>query len=98
MRRRAGLSLWMGERGGFSRVGLCLSLVLLDPAEVYASVDLFVFPSEVETFGNVTLEALASGVPCIASAGCSGHLVYHGVNGFVVNQADVDEYYELTKR
>jgi hypothetical protein len=37
-------------------------------------------------------------VPCIASAGCSGHLVYHGVNGFVVNQADVDEYYELTKR
>jgi glycosyltransferase involved in cell wall biosynthesis len=37
-------------------------------AEVYASVDLFLFPSEVETFGNVTLEALASGVPCIASA------------------------------
>ena len=67
-------------------------------AEVYASVDVFLFPSEVETFGNVTLEALASGVPCIASAGCSGHLVYHGVNGFVVHQADVDEYYELTKR
>ena len=67
-------------------------------AEVYASVDLFVFPSEVETFGNVTLEALASGVPCIASAGCSGHLVYHGVNGFVVDKADVEEYYALTKR
>ena len=68
------------------------------PTEVYASVDIFLFPSEVETFGNVTLEALASGVPCIASAGCSGHLVYHGVNGFVVDQADVDEYYKLTKR
>lgn len=79
-------------------ISLCSMCFFIDPAEVYASVDLFVFPSEVETFGNVTLEALASGVPCIASAGCSGHLVYHGVNGFVVNQADVDEYYELTKR
>ena len=68
------------------------------PTEVYASVDIFLFPSEVETFGNVTLEALASGVPCVASAGCSGHLVYHGVNGFVVHSADADEYYELTKR
>ena len=67
-------------------------------AEVYASVDVFLFPSEVETFGNVTLEALASGVPCIASAGCSGHLVYHGINGFVVHQADADEYHALTRR
>ncbi len=33
-------------------------------AEHYASADLFVFPSLTETFGNVTLEALASGVPC----------------------------------
>ena len=67
-------------------------------ARVYASVDVFLFPSEVETFGNVTLEALASGVPCVASAGCSGHLVSHGVNGFVVNKADVEEYYALTRR
>ncbi len=67
-------------------------------AEVYASVDVFLFPSEVETFGNVTLEALASGVPCVASAGCSGHLVQHGVNGFVVHRGDVEEYYALTKR
>lgn len=66
-------------------------------AEVYASVDLFLFPSEVETFGNVTLEALASGVPCIASAGCSGHLVHHGVNGFAISRADVDEYHSLTR-
>jgi len=32
----------------------------------YASADLFVFPSLTETFGNVTLEALASGVPTVA--------------------------------
>ncbi|KAM3577197.1 hypothetical protein VYU27_000880 [Nannochloropsis oceanica] len=67
-------------------------------ARVYASVDVFLFPSEVETFGNVTLEALASGVPCVASAGCSGHLVSHGINGFVVGKADVEEYYMLTRR
>lgn len=66
--------------------------------EVYASVDLFVFPSEVETFGNVTLEALASGTPVIASSGCSGHLVFHGVNGFVAQRADAEEYYTLTKK
>jgi glycosyltransferase involved in cell wall biosynthesis len=35
-------------------------------ARHYASADLFLFPSLTETFGNVTLEALASGVPIVA--------------------------------
>lgn len=36
-------------------------------ARLYASADLFVFPSTTDTFGNVTLEAMASGLPVVAA-------------------------------
>lgn len=38
-------------------------------ARAYANFDLFVFPSQTDTFGNVVLEALASGVPAVVMAG-----------------------------
>ena len=57
-------------------------------AEAYAEMDVFVFPSETDTYGNVTTEALASGVPAIVSAhGGPKFLVREGVDGFVA--ADV---------
>ena len=37
----------------------------------YASCDVFLFPSGSETFGNVTLEACASGLPIVVEKGCS---------------------------
>jgi glycosyltransferase involved in cell wall biosynthesis len=36
-------------------------------ARAYAGMDIFVFPSHTDTFGNVVLEALASGVPAIVT-------------------------------
>lgn len=65
-------------------------------AIAYASCDVFLFPSAVETFGNVTLEAAASGLPLVVEAGCSGHLVNHGLNGYACQDNDVDAYFDAT--
>lgn len=62
----------------------------------YASSDVFLFPSAVETFGNVTLEAASSGLPVIVEAGCSGHLVLEGKNGYKVEEGDMEAFYEAT--
>lgn len=54
-------------------------------AEHYASADVFVFPSTTETFGNVTMEALASGLAVVAYdyAAARQH-IRNGENGFAV--------------
>ena len=53
-------------------------------ARVYADMDVFAFPSHTDTFGNVILEALASGVPAVVtSGGGPKFLVQPGVTGFV---------------
>lgn len=53
-------------------------------AQAYANLDLFVFPSRTDTFGNVVLEALASGVPAVVTAsGGPKFIVEHDESGFV---------------
>jgi glycosyltransferase involved in cell wall biosynthesis len=59
-------------------------------ATAYASADVFLFPSDTETFGSVTLEAMASGLPTIcADATGSRSLVADGQTGFLLPVGDV---------
>ncbi len=56
-----------------------------DLADHYAAADLFAFASLTETFGNVVLEALASGLPVVAiRAGGVGEIVRTGETGILV--------------
>jgi len=55
-----------------------------DLAEHYASADVFLFPSLTETFGNVTLEAMASGLAVVAyNYAAAAEHIRHGENGLV---------------
>ena len=56
-----------------------------DLAAVYASCDVFVFPSTTDTFGNVVLEAQASGLPVIVTdQGGPQELLHPGESGLIV--------------
>ena len=70
-----------------------------DLAAHYASADLFVFPSLSETFGNVTMEALASGLAVVAFdyAAAREHIV-HGHNGLVARCGDETAFRNHTLR
>ncbi len=62
-------------------------------ATYYASADLFLFPSLTETFGNVTVEALASGLPVLAfDCAAATDWVKQGVNGWLVSEAEPEAY------
>jgi glycosyltransferase involved in cell wall biosynthesis len=60
-------------------------------ATAYASADFFVFPSTTDTFGNVVIEAQASGLPVIVSdVGGPKDLIEEGVDGFITKGLDLD--------
>jgi phosphatidylinositol alpha 1,6-mannosyltransferase len=65
-------------------------------AVTYASSDIFLFPSSVETFGNVTLEAMASGLPVVVESKCSGHSVRDGENGYACRAGDTTAFFRKT--
>jgi glycosyltransferase involved in cell wall biosynthesis len=68
-------------------------------ATAYASSDVFLFPSETETFGNVTLEAMSSGLPAVvADATGSNALVDHGVTGFLAPPRDSSAFLGFVTR
>ena len=62
-------------------------------AVAYASADLFMFPSLTETFGNVTLEALASGTPVLAfDCAAAKEVIDDGHNGWLVPGEDAQRF------
>lgn len=64
-----------------------------DLAQIYATADLFVFPSASETFGNVVLESLACGTPVVgANAGGVQTIIQNGITGMLCTEKDVGEF------
>ncbi len=68
-----------------------------DLAACYASGDLFLFPSLTETFGNVTTEAMASGLALVAfDDAAAGQLVRHGINGMLARKNAPADFLRLS--
>ncbi|MDX2218697.1 MAG: glycosyltransferase family 1 protein [Burkholderiales bacterium] len=64
-----------------------------DLAAHYASADMFLFPSLTETYGNVTPEAMASGLPLVAyNYAAASQLIRHGENGMLASLDRSDEF------
>lgn len=70
----------------------------------YRRNHLFVLPSLYEGFGSVYIEAMASGLPCIALSSCHGkyhvaadEIIDHGVDGFLMKENDSLELASLIK-
>ncbi|MBD1380221.1 glycosyltransferase family 4 protein [Metabacillus arenae] len=62
-------------------------------AKIYSASDLFVFPSPTETFGNVVLEALASGTPVVgANSGGVKNIIQQGKSGFLCKPQDTNQF------
>lgn len=70
-----------------------------DLATAYASSDVFLFPSETETFGNVTLEAMASGLPVVCADAAGSHsLVEPERTGLLCPPRDTDAFTDAVRR
>lgn len=63
-----------------------------DMEDIYAIADLFLLPSEYESFGLAALEAMAAGTPVVATnAGGIPEIITHGKNGYLSGIGDVEQ-------
>tara|TARA_B110000037_G_scaffold223181_1_gene303368 strand:- start:7230 stop:8915 length:1686 start_codon:yes stop_codon:yes gene_type:complete len=69
-----------------------------DLAKQYASADILLFPSETETFGNVVLEGMASGLATVSyDYAAAARFVEHGVNGYKAQKGDAEGFIAQAK-
>lgn len=70
------------------------------PEELHSGADALIFPSYYDTFGSVPLEAMASGLPVVATASCGmSELITDGVNGLILKDpADIETLAALLER
>ena len=70
-----------------------------DLARSVASSDVFLNPSITETFGNVTLESMACGLPVVAAVATGAtSLVRDGETGMLVDPSDIDGFADALER
>ena len=79
------------------KLGLCDKVVFMgkqeNVSEILAVTDIFLLPSENESFGLAVLEALACGVPCVTSnAGGLPEVNINGETGFTVKVGEIDTF------
>jgi L-malate glycosyltransferase len=77
------------------QLGICSKVVFLgkvrDTNEVLKLIDLFILPSETESFGLAALEAMAFGIPVVSSnTGGIPEVNKHGYSGYLADVGDVD--------
>jgi len=82
-----------GWRARAARLGLADRVVFVgpvsDPEMYYAAADVLALPTFYDPFANVTLEAMASGLPVVTSRrNGAAEILRHGIDGLVMDQAD----------
>lgn len=77
------------RRGFFDRMSLVGALDFEDLARHYATADVVLFPSRWEGYGLITLEAMSSGTPVVASrAGAAEEIITNGRDGYLIDIGD----------
>lgn len=89
------LSEYAKERGLSSSFHQLGEISYFDMPNIYCSADIFVFPSKTETFGNVTVEAMSCGLPCVEfDYEVNRDKIIEGKSGYIVPYGDIQLFAE----